>query len=59
MDSKAKKVLDHLKNSASPMRPGDIATALGMEKDEVSKVIEQLKKEGLVISPKRCFYAPA
>jgi hypothetical protein len=29
-----------------------------MDKDEVSKIIDKLKKEGKVSSPKRCFYAP-
>jgi len=27
--------------------------------DEVAKIIDKLKKEGKVSSPKRCFYAPA
>ncbi len=41
------------------MRPGDIAKKAEMGKDEVSKIIEKLKKEGRITSPKRCFYAPA
>ena len=41
-----------------PMRPGDIAKKAEMDKDEVSKIIEKLKKEGKISSPKRCFYAP-
>ena len=40
-----------------PMRPGDIAKKAEMDKDEVSKIIDKLKKEGKVTSPKRCFYA--
>lgn len=59
MDDKAKKVLEALKKEGKPMRPGEVAKAAGMEKDEVDKVIAQLKKDGKVISPKRCFYAPA
>jgi hypothetical protein len=29
-----------------------------MDKAEVSRIIDNLKKEGKVISPKRCFYEP-
>jgi hypothetical protein len=29
-----------------------------MDKDEVAKIIDRLKKEGKIASPKRCFYAP-
>jgi biotin operon repressor len=53
------KVLEAIQNAGKPVRPGDIATALGMESKEVSKVIAKLKKQGKVTSPKRCYYAPA
>jgi hypothetical protein len=59
MDAKSKAVLDAMKKAGNPMRPGDVAKAVHMDKDEVAKIIEQLKKEGKVSSPKRCFYAPA
>jgi len=59
MDSKEKKVLDTMKKEGAPMRPGDIAKKAAMDKDEVAKIIDKLKKEGKVSSPKRCFYAPA
>jgi DNA-binding Lrp family transcriptional regulator len=59
MDSKEKKVLDMMKKEGVPMRPGDIAKKAAMDKDEVAKIIDKLKKEGKVSSPKRCFYAPA
>ena len=42
--------------SGEPMRPGDIATASGLEKDVVSKEIKKLVVEDKVFSPKRCFY---
>ena len=38
------------------MRPGDIATTVGEDKDTVSKTIKKLAAEGKVYSPKRCFY---
>jgi len=58
MDSKEKSVLDAMIKEGKPMRPGDIAKKAELDKDEVSKIIDKLKKEGKVLSPKRCFYAP-
>jgi len=58
MNGKEKIVLDAMKKEGKPMRPGDIAKKAEMDKDEVSRIIETLKKEGKVSSPKRCFYAP-
>ncbi|RLI01909.1 transcriptional regulator [Candidatus Bathyarchaeota archaeon] len=47
-----------MKEAGKPVRPGDIAKTLGIESKEVSKAIKELKKEGKVHSPKRCYYAP-
>ena len=55
MDAK-EAVLKALTDSGEPMRPGDIAAAAGMDKDEISKAIKELKKEEKICSPKRCFY---
>ncbi len=52
-------VLKAMKDAGKPVRPGDIAKATGLESKEVSKIIKELKAEGKVISPKRCYYAPA
>lgn len=52
-------VLKAMKEAGKPVKPGDVAKALGVDSKEVSKVIKELKKEGKVISPKRCYYAPA
>lgn len=38
------------------MRPGDVATATGMDKEEVSKIIKKMVSDGKLYSPKRCFY---
>jgi len=51
-------VLKAMKEAGKPVRPGEIAKATGMESKEVSKAIKQLRKEGKVHSPKRCYYAP-
>ncbi len=53
------KVLEALKKSDKPMRPGDIAKELGVDSKEVGKAIDALKKAGKISSPKRCYYAPA
>jgi hypothetical protein len=44
-----KKVLAAMKKAGKPVRPGDIAKALGVDG----------KEQGKVISPKRCFYEPS
>jgi len=54
-----KKVLDAMKKAGKPVRPGDLAKELGLDSKEVSKAINTLKKEGKVVSPKRCYYAPS
>jgi len=59
MSDKEKIILDAMKKAGKPLRPGDIAKLTGMESKEVSQIIKELKKKGEVISPKRCFYAPA
>jgi Mn-dependent DtxR family transcriptional regulator len=58
MSEHADKVLQAMKVAGKPVRPGDVAKALGMESKEVSKAIKVLKKDGRIHSPKRCFYAP-
>ena len=47
-----------MKDAGKPVRPGDVAKAIGMESKMVSKAISVLKKEGKIHSPKRCYYAP-
>lgn len=52
-------VLDAMKKAEKPVRPGEIAVMTGPPSKEVSKIIKDLKKKGKVISPKKCYYAPA
>ncbi|UCE05152.1 MAG: MarR family transcriptional regulator [bacterium] len=59
MAEKEDMVLAAMENAGKPLRPGDIAELTGIDKNEVSKIINSLKKEGKIISPKRCFWAPA
>ena len=54
-----KKILNAMKKAGKPVRPGEVAEMIGEESKTVSKVISDLKKQGKVISPKRCYYAPS
>jgi biotin operon repressor len=58
MSEHAEAVLQAMKDAGKPIRPGQVAKALGIESKEVSKAIKALRKEGKVHSPKRCYYAP-
>ena len=58
MDEKEKVVLDAMKRAGKPVRPGDVVKAADMDSKDVSKIIDSLKRKGLVISPKRCYYSP-
>lgn len=54
-----KKILEAMKKAGKPVRPGDIAKMIDEESKAVSKAIGDLKKQGKVYSPKRCYYAPS
>ena len=38
------------------MRAGDIADAANLDRKEVDKAMKALKAEGLIVSPKKCFW---
>ena len=54
-----KKILTAMKKAGKPVRPGDVAKLIGEDSKAVSKAISELKKQGKVISPKRCYYEPS
>ncbi len=56
MDNK-ENVLNSMKAVGKPVRPGEIAEMTGIDKTDLTKIFKELKNEGKVISPKRCFYA--
>ena len=56
MDVKKNVILKAMQDAGKPVRPGDVANATGIEGKEVSKLIQELKKDGKVMSPKRCFW---
>ncbi|SHE66310.1 HTH domain-containing protein [Clostridium fallax] len=56
MDIK-EKVYDLLKNSEEPLKGGEIAEKLGVDKKDIDKAIKALKSEEKIVSPKRCYYS--
>ena len=52
-------VLSAMKAAGKPMGAGEVATALGVDKKERDKAFAELKKEGKIVSPVRCKWAPA
>ena len=54
-----KKVLNAMKKAGKPVRPGEVAKMIGEDSKQVSKAINEKKKQGKITSPKRCFWEPA
>ncbi len=52
-------VLQAMRDAGKPMSAGDVTKALGADRKEVDKAFAELKKEGAIISPVRCKWAPA
>ncbi len=48
------KVLATMSAAGKPMKAGEIAEASGLDKKEVEKAMNQLKKDGKIVSPVRC-----
>ncbi len=49
-------ILQALKQAGEPLNAGAVADITGLERKTVDKVMAQLKAEGLIVSPKRCFW---
>ena len=54
--SSKNQVLDAMKGAGKALRTGEIVGISGLEKMEVDKAMKELKAEGLIVSPKRCFW---
>lgn len=59
MASEEKMVLDVMQKEGKPMKQGEIAERANMDEESVSRIIDKLKKEGMIKSPKQRFYSPA
>ncbi len=55
MDAKAI-ILELLKKEESPLNAGQITELSGLDRKEVDKAMKALKDEGLIVSPKRCYW---
>jgi len=57
MDAKDK-ILEILKQEGEPLNAGKITELSGLERKEVDKAMKDMKDEGTIVSPKRCFWEP-
>ncbi len=51
-------VLGAMKGAGKALKAGEIAELSNLDKKEVDKAMKELKTEGLIVSPKRCFWEP-
>jgi biotin operon repressor len=49
-------ILDFFNKAEKPVSAGQIATATGIDRKEVDKAMAKLKKEGIIVSPKVCYW---
>lgn len=52
-------VIKAMKEAGKPVSAGEVATATGIDRKEIDKAFATLKKNGSIISPVRCKWAPA
>jgi len=55
----AEKILDIMRKEGEPLNAGKIAELGGLDRKEVDKAMAQLKKDGKIVSPKRCCWTAA
>lgn len=53
------KILEVMRAEGQPLNAGKIAELGGWNRKEVDKAMTHLKKEGKIVSPKRCYWTPA
>lgn len=56
MDNK-EKVIKAFKESEEPLNATKVSQISGVDKKEVAKIMKELKKDGTIYSPKRCYWA--
>jgi len=52
-------MLEAMKKAGKPLKAGEVVELTGLPEKEVARLIKALQAEGQIVSPKRCFYAPA
>lgn len=55
----AEKVLKVMRSAGEPLNAGKVVELSGLERKDVDKAMAQLKKDGKIVSPKRCYWSPA
>lgn len=55
----SEKVLEVMRTTGKPLNAGKIAEIGSLDRKEVDKAMTKLKKEGKIVSPKRCYWEPA
>ena len=51
-------VLNTMKEAGKPLSAGEVTALSGLDRKVVDKVFAELKKEGAIVSPVRCKWAP-
>ena len=51
-------VLEVMQKEGKALSAGQIAEKSGLDRKEVDKAMKVLKKEELIVSPKRCYWEP-
>lgn len=50
-------IIQTLKESTEPMNSPALSKKTGIDKKVISDIIKELRNEGIISSPKRCFYS--
>ncbi len=53
------KVLEVMAAAGEPLNAGKIVELSGLERKVVDKAMKDLKVDGSIVSPKRCYWEPA
>lgn len=53
------KVLETIRQAGEPVNAGKVAELSGLDRKVVDKAMKQLKEEGAIVSPRRCFWKAA
>lgn len=51
-------VLEAMKKAGEPLNAGKIAELTQLDRKDVDKAMAKLKAEGIIISPRRCYWQP-
>ncbi len=51
-------VLEAMKNAGAPVNAGKIVEITSLDRKLVDKAMNDLKKDGAIVSPKRCYWEP-